>query len=80
VRARTIVCYCAEGDIAAALGRIQDEHRTVEIGSYPFMRMGTPGTSIVFRSTDEVALARAGDALVTHLAANGVRYDTEIAG
>jgi hypothetical protein len=31
----------------------------VEIGSYPFFRMGRPGSSIVLRSTDAGRLASA---------------------
>ena len=45
---------CPEGDIATAgLGEIQAASPTVEIGSYPFLRPEGPGTTIVFRGTDQ---------------------------
>jgi molybdenum cofactor synthesis domain-containing protein len=64
VRARTITLVCLEGDIALALGRIQTDCPTVEIGSYPFMRQGSFGTSLVLRSTDEAAIKTAADAIL----------------
>jgi molybdopterin-biosynthesis enzyme MoeA-like protein len=48
--------YVKEGDIAAALGAIQDAHPNVAIGSYPFMRHDKLGASIVARSTDKAAI------------------------
>lgn len=56
VRSRTIVTFAPEGEIAEPLGQIQDRCPTVEIGSYPFMRIGNPGTSLVFRGTDAAAI------------------------
>jgi len=49
---RTISVYITEGTIAAALTAIQDDFPQVEIGSYPFVRDGRLGTSLVARSTD----------------------------
>ena len=37
---------------------------TVEIGSYPFMRQGSFGTSLVLRSTDEAAIDAAAEAIL----------------
>jgi molybdopterin-biosynthesis enzyme MoeA-like protein len=48
-----------EGDLAAELTDIQARYPHVSIGSYPFMRGDRPGTSIVARSTDKVAIAKA---------------------
>ena len=64
VRSRTITLVCPEGDIALALGGIQTDCPTVEIGSYPFMRQGSFGTSLVLRSTDESAIETAADAIL----------------
>ena len=64
VRSRTITLVCPEGDIALALGEIQADCPTVEIGSYPFMRQGSFGTSLVLRSTDESAIETAADAIL----------------
>ena len=64
VRSRTITLVCPEGDIAEALARIQTDWPVVEIGSYPFMRQGSFGTSLVLRSTDEDAIFQAAEAIL----------------
>ncbi len=48
-----------EGDLAAELTEIQSRYTNVSIGSYPFLRDGRPWTSIVARSTDKDAIAKA---------------------
>ena len=48
-----------EGDIAARLAALQARYPALEIGSYPFVRDGAFGTTLVLRGTDEGALARA---------------------
>lgn len=53
---RTISATVTEGYIAAELGVIQAAHANVEIGSYPFIRDGKLGVSLVSRSTDLNAL------------------------
>ena len=53
---RTISATVTEGYIAAELGAIQEAHANVEIGSYPFIRDGKLGVSLVSRSTDSNAL------------------------
>ncbi|MDF1585777.1 competence/damage-inducible protein A [Marinimicrococcus flavescens] len=78
LRSKTVVCYCGEGEIATALGAIQKDHPGVDIGSYPFMRMGTPGTSIVFRSTDEAAIASATSALLEETRSRGFETDEQM--
>ncbi|MEM7723315.1 MAG: molybdopterin-binding protein [Pseudomonadota bacterium] len=45
-----------EGDIAAPLGALAEEHPEVSIGSYPFMRDGIHGSNIVVRSQDGAAV------------------------
>jgi molybdenum cofactor synthesis domain-containing protein len=59
----TISGYVGEGVIAKGLGRLQDRHQQLEIGSYPFFRQGKFGASFVLRGTDEVALISAADEL-----------------
>jgi molybdenum cofactor synthesis domain-containing protein len=61
--ARTISARLAEGAIAAPLRQLQERHADVDIGSYPFYRGGTFGTSIVLRSTDRDRLALVADEL-----------------
>ena len=56
---RTIGCFLPEGAIADGLTALQDRHAKVEIGSYPFFRLGKFGTSLVLRSEDAALLAAA---------------------
>jgi molybdenum cofactor synthesis domain-containing protein len=54
VLSRAITVFAPEGDVAAAgLGDLQARFPTIEIGSYPFWRPEGPGTTIVFRGTDQ---------------------------
>tara|TARA_B100001741_G_scaffold241550_1_gene202557 strand:+ start:152 stop:910 length:759 start_codon:yes stop_codon:yes gene_type:complete len=49
---KSINCQTVESKIAKDLGRIQKKHKKfVEIGSYPFFRLGKIGVSIVLRSS-----------------------------
>jgi len=48
-----------EGSVAAGLSAIQDRYPDVEIGSYPFVRVGKLGTSLVVRGIDEARLRAA---------------------
>jgi len=59
VLARTINVSVTEGTFAGALADIQRDHSEVEIGSYPFIRQGKLGASIVARSADPEKLAAA---------------------
>ena len=59
VYSQAVDAHVREGDIAAALERIQTDHAGVSIGSYPFMRNDKLGTSIVARGTDKAAIASA---------------------
>lgn len=60
---RSIAAFTTEGAIAAGLARIQDAHGRVEIGSYPFVRSGRFGVSLVIRATDREALDLAAEAV-----------------
>ncbi len=66
--ARTISATVTEGYIAAELTAIQAAHANVEIGSYPFIRDGKLGVSLVSRSTDAGALDKVAQALRTLIA------------
>jgi molybdenum cofactor synthesis domain-containing protein len=67
VLSRTISAFATESAIAAPLSAVQDAHPRVEIGSYPFVRSGRFGTSLVVRSTDRAALDAATAALAAML-------------
>ena len=48
-----------KSNISKKLGQIQSKHKkTVEIGSYPFFRLGKIGVSIVSRSTSVLKLKK----------------------
>ncbi len=59
----TISVNVPEGVMAKPLGEIQDAHPDVEIGSYPFFRMGKLGASLVIRGTDGGKVAAAASAV-----------------
>ena len=71
VRSREIAVLLGEGDVAARLGALQERYPALEIGSYPFVRDGAFGTTLVLRGTDEAQIARAGDELCAILRALG---------
>lgn len=59
VLSRTVSAFTTESSIAAGLSAVQDRHGAVEIGSYPFVRSGRFGTSLVSRCSDRAALEAA---------------------
>jgi molybdenum cofactor synthesis domain-containing protein len=59
VLSRSVAAFTTEGSIATPLAALQAAHERVSIGSYPFVRGGRLGTSLVLRSTDAAALDRA---------------------
>ena len=63
VESREIAVLLGEGDVAARLGALQERYPALEIGSYPFVRDGAFGTTLVLRGTDEDQISRAGDEL-----------------
>ena len=63
VKSREIAVLLGEGDVAAGLESLQARYPALEIGSYPFVRDGRFGTTLVLRGTDEDEIARAGDEL-----------------
>jgi hypothetical protein len=74
VLSRAITVYAPEGDVAnAGLGDIQARFPAVEIGSYPFFRPEGPGTTIVFRGTDQKQIDDAADDLFSLAARIGAQ-------
>ena len=53
ILSRTISVQTVESEIAKSLEDAQHKFKKVEIGSYPFFRLGKIGVSIVIRSTDK---------------------------
>jgi len=53
ILSKTINIQSVESEIAKSLENIQSKFKSIEIGSYPFFRLGKIGVSIVIRSTDK---------------------------
>ena len=57
IHSRTLNLYTVESNISEKLGQIQIKYkRYVDIGSYPFFRLGKIGVAIVTRSTSKAEL------------------------
>ena len=53
ILSETISIQTVESEIAEPLEGVQKQFENVEIGSYPFFRLGKIGVSIVIRSTEK---------------------------
>ena len=53
ILSRTVSVQTVESEIAKSLEIVQNKFKKVEIGSYPFFRLGKIGVSIVIRSTEK---------------------------
>ena len=53
ILSKTISVSTVESEIAKTLEIIQNKFKDIEIGSYPFFKMGKVGVSIVMRSTEK---------------------------
>ncbi len=53
ILSKTISVQTVESEIAKPLQEIQNRFKEVEIGSYPFFRLGKIGVSLVIRSTEK---------------------------
>jgi len=60
---RAVAVLMGEGDIARPLGDLQARNEGLEIGSYPFVRKGKFGTTLVLRGVDEHAVEAAAEEL-----------------
>ena len=57
IHSKTLKLYTVESNISEKLGQIQIKYkRYVDIGSYPFFRLGKIGVAIVTRSTSKTKL------------------------
>jgi molybdenum cofactor synthesis domain-containing protein len=72
VHARSVTAITGESAIAKQLGEIQAQYSNVDIGSYPFVRDGRVGTTLVARGTHIPLLEEVVTKLEAMLAASGV--------
>ena len=63
LQTRAVSCAVGEGDLSAGLGAIQADFPDLSLGSYPFVRGGRFGSSVVIRGTDTARLDAARDAV-----------------
>ncbi len=59
LKSKTVSSNIGEGLIAKDLEKIENQFSNVKIGSYPYFKPGSFGTSIVLRSEDEISLEKA---------------------
>ena len=52
ILSKTISVNTVESEIAKPLEGVQNKFKNIEIGSYPFFRLGKVGVAIVMRSTE----------------------------
>jgi molybdenum cofactor synthesis domain-containing protein len=57
MKSESVDVFMPESFIAEELSNLQDKFKDVEIGSYPFVKDGKYGTSLVMRSFDETKLS-----------------------
>jgi len=57
----------SEGMMADELARVQDKHQDVDVGSYPFFKLGGFGVNLVVRGVDQARVDAACDDLIIML-------------
>ncbi len=66
VHSKTINIFTVESNISKELAIIQNKYKKfVDIGSYPFFRLGKIGVSVVSRSTSKIKLIHVNKDLMT---------------
>lgn len=76
VQSVTVTTYLTEGTIAKSLTDIQNQYPETDIGSYPFVRDGKIGTSLVARHEDAALLERVKEAITTMVKGYGGEIET----
>ncbi|MEZ5826422.1 MAG: molybdopterin-binding protein [Geminicoccaceae bacterium] len=72
---RTVVVYKAESEMAPAMAELERIFEGVEVGSYPFFKIGRYGTSVVMRSADAALVDGAAAHLVEQLSAESIEHE-----
>jgi molybdenum cofactor synthesis domain-containing protein len=73
----SVTAWVRESDVAADLAAVQERHPGLDLGSYPFMREGRFGTTLVVRGSDAAAVAVAADEVRAFLGARRIEFLTE---
>ena len=70
----TININTVESNISKHLGVIQKKYKdSVDIGSYPFFRLGKIGVSVVSRSTSKIDLAKVKKDLISEFQSKKIK-------
>lgn len=77
VQSRSITAFVGESAIAKPLEALQRQHPNVDIGSYPFVRDGKIGTTLVVRGTDVPLIESIVDAIERTRDAQGAASSRE---
>tara|TARA_B100000029_G_scaffold356297_1_gene349136 strand:+ start:1041 stop:1796 length:756 start_codon:yes stop_codon:yes gene_type:complete len=67
ILSRTISAQTVESEIAKSLADVQSKFKKVDIGSYPFFRLGNIGVSIVIRCSDKKKIDECSKEIVNFL-------------
>ncbi len=64
IESRTVIAFLPEGTLAGPLRTLQGDYPDIDMGSYPFYKVGRYGSNLVLRGTDSGRLGEAVDRLV----------------
>ena len=74
VHSKTINLFTVESNISKQLGLIQKKYKElVDIGSYPFFRLGKIGVSVVLRSTSKIELSKVNKEIISAVRAKKIK-------
>jgi len=74
VHSKTINLFTVESNISKQLGLIQKKYKElVDIGSYPFFRLGKIGVSVVLRSTSKIKLSKVNKEIISAVRAKKIK-------
>ena len=73
ILSETISIQAVESEISLSLEAVQNQFKKVEIGSYPFFRLGKIGVSIVIRSTEKKQIDDCHKQIVSFLKKNKIQ-------
>ena len=74
VHSKTINLFTVESNISKQLGLIQKKYKKlVDIGSYPFFRLGKIGVSVVLRSTSKIKLSKVNKEIISAVRAKKIK-------